>query len=593
MSFHRETPLVASFDRQIAVDEPRGASFERHGGRIVADGISARALRLMAGEYLAIDADRVVGSSGSTIMFWVRPHWNYYTLSKGDLASHTFLSLAWEDNGYLVLSDGWWEPLGSPYTYFIANVNSRIAVNPKVRYRENQWTHIAVTWTTGRDGNLAIYVDGELIEERTAPVPERNPSGKLYIGCDKGTSLSGGGRWADSDFDELVILDHAASKDEIRRRLDGQDPGWRERKYDWIKPVLAQPYRPKRDGAGRPVEIRAVFDGGPGEWSTERKSRALIARIRSAGFNVFIPCVWMGDGTRYPSPVAPPAKYKAAGDPLATLLRIAHEEGVEVHPWFAVSYRGRDFLPKFRDPETPPEAFEMHRPGFRDFIVKMILDVVERYDVDGINLDFIRTQGVTRSRFVAERYREATGRDLETDGRSFDARGCMKPHLQRFLDSAVEDVVRRVSEGIRSRKPGAILSVDGQPIPSMLCPSQEGRQEVAWANRGMVDLIFSMNYEQVPDTDALDLVRGELTDPEKLVLLLGSADGPDAKPHSRDARLVAGLVGVAQRKWPRGVGIYPYSMLSDDQVHALGEGPFAERALPRPVSAGPSPTRHD
>ncbi len=588
-----EASLVARFDEGVGVDRPNGVAFQRSGGNIIRDGVSGGALRLSSGEYLTIDADRVISPAGGTVMFWVRPHWSYYERSGENLLSHTFLSFSWADNGYFVLSDGWWEPLGSPYTYFIANVNNRIAVNPKVRYRENQWTHVAVAWTTGRDGNLGIYVDGELIEERTAPVPESNPSGKLYIGCDKGTSLAGGPRWADSDFDELVILGHAASKAEIQRRLDGQDPEWRERKFDWMKPVLAQPYRPKRDDAGRPVELRAVFDGGPGKWGTERKARALIARIKRAGFNVFIPCVWMGDGTRYPSPAAPPAKYKAAGDPLASLIRIAHEEGVEVHPWFAVSYRGRDFLPKFRDPETPSEAFEMHRPGFRDFIVKMILDVVERYDVDGINLDFIRTQGVTRSRFVAERYREATGRDLETDGRSFDARGCMEPHLQRFLDSAVEDVVRRVSEGVRSRRPRVILSVDGQPIPSMLCPSQEGRQEAAWANRGMVDLIFSMNYEQVPDTDALDLVRGELMEPEKLVLLLGSADGPDAKPHSRDARLVAGLVGVARRKWPRGIGIYPYFAMSDEQLRLLVEGPFAERALPRPFSAGPSPIRRD
>lgn len=589
----RGTTLVARFNRQVAVDEPRGTSFARHGGRIVADGISGGALRLLPGEYLAIDAGRVVGTSGATIMFWVRPHWGYYTLSNGELATHTFLSLAWEDNGYLVLSDGWWEPLGSPYTYFIANINTRIAVNPKVRYRENQWTHVAVTWTTGRDGTLAIYVDGELSERRTAPVPDSRPSGRLYIGCDKGASAAGGPRWADSDFDELVVLDHAASNDEIHRRLDAQDPGWRGRKFDWMKPVLARPYRPKRDDAGRPVELRAAFDGGPGEWGTEKKARALIARIKRGGFNAFVPCVWMGDGTRYPSPVAPSAKYMAAGDPLAALIRVAHEAGVEVHPWFAVSYRGRDFLPEFRDPGTPREAFEMHRPGFRDFVVKMILDVVERYDVDGINLDFIRTQGVARSRFVAGRYREATGRELETDARSFDARGCMEPHLQRFLDSAVEDVVRRVSEGARRRKPGVILSVDGQPVPSILCPSQEGRQETAWANRGMIDLVFSMNYEQDPDTDAIDLVKGELTDPDKLVLLLGSADGPDAKPHSRDPRLVAGLVGVAQRTTPRGVGIYPYFAMSEEQLRLLADGPFAEQALPRPVSTTSPRTGRD
>jgi hypothetical protein len=572
--------LIAHFDNSVSVDRPEGLLLHRIGGNIVPDGISGGALRLFQGEYLAIDAREVFSPTGGAVMFWVRPHWGYYDRSGGDLVSHTFLSFSWADNGYFVLSDGWWEPLGMYDSYFVQNNNNLIHARTKILFRRDQWTHLAITWKTGAPGYVKFYVDGELSGTGTGNMKAERPGGKLYIGCDKGSFLSNDKRWADSDIDEMLIFRSPVSQEDIRATLRQQDPKWKERKFDWMKKLLARNHVPQRDAKNEIVETRAVFDEGPGEWSTEQKAKKLIARIKRAGFNVFIPCVWHGDGTRYPSNVAPPAKYKAPGDPLATLIRVAHENGIEIHPWFTTVYRSRDFLPGYRDPETPGDAFEIHRPEFRDFIVKLILEVVERYDVDGVNLDYIRTMGVTQSSYVADLYKRNYGRDLYEDSRAFDERGRMERHLREFLDRAVEDIVRRVSENGKTLKPGLVVSVDGQPIPRFLPPSDQGRQEVSWANKGLVDVIFSMHYERNPDTENLDAVHDELDDPSRLILLAANYDEVGHAPVPRDPKALTDLVRLAQVKWNNGVGIYLYSMLTDDHVVALSKGPFKETARP-------------
>ncbi len=73
-------------------------------------------------------------------------------------------------------------------------------------------------------------------------------------------------------------------------------------------------------------ETRAIFDEGLG-WITEEGARKTIQRIKKAGFNVYIPCVWHGRGTRYPSTLAPiDVRIKSTSeDPLHRLIKISHE----------------------------------------------------------------------------------------------------------------------------------------------------------------------------------------------------------------------------------------------------------------------------
>lgn len=577
--------LVAHFDTGVSFNGSPNLTFEKHGGRIVRNGIKGGALHLASGEYLTIDANKVIEATGGTVMFWLKPNWGYYNHKGSNLISHTFASFSWSDGGYFALSDGWWEPAGMYHTYFIQNNINLTHANSKIIFRKDQWLHIAVTWAAGYPGFVNLYADGKLVSSNVGDIKIENPVGKLFLGSDLGTSLSNH-RWADSDIDELYIYKEPLSEQQIQNSLRLQDARWKEQKYDWMKRIITKSPSALQTLEKRGLETRAIFDEGPGAWNTERNTRQLIKRIKRAGFNVYVPCVWHGDGTRYPSKLAPPAKYIAPGDALETLIKLAHENGIEVHPWFTVAYRSRDFLHEYYDDGSIENSFDIFRPKFRDFMVNLILDVVKRYDVDGINLDYIRTMGVPHSDFAINAYRKEYGRDLLQDEHKFGSRGDIEPHLKQFSDNAVKDIVSRVSQQARRIKPNLIISVDGHPVPRLMLPSDQGRQEIEWANAGLVDVIYAMDYEKNPDLDGFDLASEELHDPGKLIMLTSDYDEISGVPISRSPEEFANLVALVQKKWNRGVGVYLYSMLTDEQIDSLSEGPFKYPAKPNWWKAG-------
>jgi len=200
--------LVAHFDRAIAIDTPKNLQIERRSGRIIKDGVLGNALSLGVGEYLAFDVADLMSSYQGTLMLWVRPHSDYYRNNTLDFNSHTFVSFQWADKrkGYFVLSEGWWEPAGSPYTYLVGNNQDNAHFKFKFPYVKGGWVHFTCVWKAGCPGYISMYVNGMYLYRYKRFSDSIYPThSKLYIGCDKGTT-SFKKRWADSDFDEVMIF---------------------------------------------------------------------------------------------------------------------------------------------------------------------------------------------------------------------------------------------------------------------------------------------------------------------------------------------------------------------------------------------------
>jgi uncharacterized lipoprotein YddW (UPF0748 family) len=332
------------------------------------------------------------------------------------------------------------------------------------------------------------------------------------------------------------------------------------------------------------TESRVLFDEDMA-WATSRDATdRILDRVKRAGFNVYVPCIWHGHGTYYPSPVAPadPAlqgRIASGDDPLAYLLDQAHRIGIQVTPWFTVVRREGGLFPQWRSEGTNESAFNVHDPGFRRFAVDLMMDVVRRYAIDGINLDYIRSMGICRSEGCKADYAARFGRDLERD---LWLRKLPLPARDSIATWNAEDVtaiVREFAETAKAFKPSLVISVDAHPLHPDL--TIQGQDAIEWANRAWVDVIYNMDYGKEVDLDRMRRTRAALKDPNRVILLTALFDLVNKTVVPRRPDMIAGYVTLTRRLWPgSGIAFYHFKQLTDAQLDALREGPFMRPAVP-------------
>lgn len=331
---------------------------------------------------------------------------------------------------------------------------------------------------------------------------------------------------------------------------------------------------------------RAILDGDIGLWTKKEELDLRLQRIKAAGFNVYMPAVWYGRGTTWPSQYAPwdfslgthrPDDF----DPLRYAITKAHELGIEVHPWFTLVLRWNDsFMPHYGlggVAEGPHAAFDVHNPLFRHFMTNVVSEVVKTYDIDGVNLDFARAVGLCSSTECQQEYYAIYGRNLTTDSLLFKLSPKQVPTLIEYQENAVTALIKSVSDSIRALKPALLISADGHPeLPRY----EQGQNTIDWANKGLVDVIFMMDYHPTINSTATNTVRSKMANPKALTLLISNmthgADHPaNQKPVARSGRWLATTIETISEHWPdTGIAVYFYKYLTDEQATSLKTGPF-------------------
>ncbi len=330
-------------------------------------------------------------------------------------------------------------------------------------------------------------------------------------------------------------------------------------------------------------ERRVMFDESL-DWAESRAATdTILARVQSGGFNVYVPCVWHGRGTLFPSALSKTDtrvanRIESGDDPLAYLITQAHAIGVQVHPWFYVMRREDDKLPAFFDEGTPKDAFNLHQPAFRTFIVNLMLDTVKRYDIDGLNLDYIRSMGFCTSDFCAQDYRSKFDRSLYLDLLLRKIPRNKTESLSQWNFASVSDIVRRFSTEAKRLKPKLEVSMDGHPLGEY--DLLQGQDSITWANQGWIDVIYYMQYAPRIDVEKALAARNALREPAKLTLLVSLYDMVQRAPVARDASVISGYVDLARQQLPgTGIAFYHRPRMSDAQWLALKNGPFQKTAL--------------
>lgn len=349
----------------------------------------------------------------------------------------------------------------------------------------------------------------------------------------------------------------------------------------WFSPnvALAQ----EASGATHPFAgKRAILDGDIPYWVDKEYIDRTLEHIKSAGFNVYMPTVWQGRGTAWPSRYAPwdtqlKDRPKTKFDPLKYLITKAHQMGIEVHPWFTLTLRQSDIFPEFAPLGTPKDAYDVHNEGFRRLMANLVAEVVENYNVDGINLDYVRARGLCTNADCKREYSQIYGRNLEVDTAIFNLTFGKVPTLVEYQEKAVTAMVTAISTEIRKRKPHILISVDA--LVGEISADQ-GQNSIEWANDGVIDAILRMDYMRQINTKLADELRGRLKNPDSLNLLICNMSTYEEmtvgqKHFARDGKWLAETVSAIQSRWPStGIAIYFYKYLTDEQTSALKTGPF-------------------
>ncbi|BDI15060.1 hypothetical protein ANSO36C_08620 [Nostoc cf. commune SO-36] len=276
-------------------------------------------------------------------------------------------------------------------------------------------------------------------------------------------------------------------------------------------------------------EIRAVWlDRGTIVRAGSKAGLAQIFdRLTQAGINtVFFETVNAGY-TIYPSQVAKEQNPLIRGwDPLAEAVKLAHERDMELHAWVwtfaAGNQRHNEILnvnPDYPGPvlaahpdwanydnlgnmipvgQTKP-FFDPANPEVRQYLLKLYEEIVTRYKVDGLQLDYIRypfqdpSAGRTYGYGKAARaqFQRLTGVDPLNISPS-------QPDLWQkwttFRTEQVDSFVAQVSQQLRQKQPNLILSVAVFPLPEIERIQKIQQNWETWARRGDVDLIVPMTY---------------------------------------------------------------------------------------------------
>ena len=347
--------------------------------------------------------------------------------------------------------------------------------------------------------------------------------------------------------------------------------------------IAEQGYELPRNKDGTIRETRAVWVS-PGDIRTPDSIDHLVARCRQARLNTIIPDIFVRNAFYAKSELIPTTSAVEEGfDPLADLITKAHAAGLEVHPWFCVTYRDRHFRKWFTDkygetidmidPEGKiiPLGADVHRPEYRQFIVDLMVGVARDYDVDGIHLDYIRTMGRCYCPSCREEYAARQPGPLEK---------ATDEQWIQWQRKAIGDIVQRIAAGVRNVRPHAIMSA--AVFSNMPGGASQGQDPAAWADRGWLDLVIPMDYQmqtlRVRSNERQFLAA--MANDDQLVTGLSLYLRSGGNVLSRPPQLVLDQIELVRRMGIHGYCLFAFGHMSDEQFDALRETANPEVAVP-------------
>lgn len=249
---------------------------------------------------------------------------------------------------------------------------------------------------------------------------------------------------------------------------------------------------------------------------TAQEVDATIAAAKKAGINALFIQVRKNADSYYDSKLEPRASEVAADfDPLAYTIEKAHNKGIAVHAWVN-AYRVWTSKDLPSDPKhivnlhpdwinkdsagntraTEGTYFDPGVPAVRDYTAKVVLDIATRYNVDGIQWDYIRypDRDWGYSDAALSRYYADTKTTAKPDPKD--------PKWLQWKRDQVTALVKMVYEQVHKVKPKLLISAstvvwgscpkDFKDTESYAVVCQDWK---SWVSDGILDANLPMAYK--------------------------------------------------------------------------------------------------
>lgn len=374
-----------------------------------------------------------------------------------------------------------------------------------------------------------------------------------------------------------------------------------------------------------PLETRALWVLRTSLTSPDRIDR-LVREAANSGFNTLFLQVRARGDAFYAGGIEPTGAGVAAGfDPLAHGLRSARAAGLRVHVWINVNLVASAvtvptershvvrahpewlMVPRElgaslarRDPRDPSYVATLAwwtrkrrdrveglyaspvAPGAAKYLEDLVRDLVRRYPVDGVHLDYVRFPSTEfdYSASALAAFRESVRPDLTPAERTrLDARLARDPLVyantfpQRWTEFRrlrLADLVARIRGAVRAERPDALLSAAVYPDPEQAA-AHKLQDWASWARRGLIDAVCPMAYTtSLPQFRRQIVAASRAADPQPLWAGIGA--------YRLTPAATAAHIAAARRSGARGIVLFSYDSLVDaprrDSLGDIGRAAF-------------------
>ncbi|MBL1210618.1 glycoside hydrolase family 10 protein [Geminocystis sp. GBBB08] len=304
------------------------------------------------------------------------------------------------------------------------------------------------------------------------------------------------------------------------------------------------------------VISQAVFPEIRGVWLTKNDTDILIdpsqlqnslRELADLNFNTIYPVIWNAGYVSYPSQVAesvgiPPLVRSDLHnkDVIGDIVREGHQQGLLVIPWFEFGFmttpsselaiKNPRWITNRRDGSKIGDSaagqvvwLNPFHPQVQQFITDLVLEVITKYPVDGIQFDdhTVLPRDFGYDPYTVALYQQETKKNPPENPQD---KGWIKWRADKITDFMV-----RLNKAVKERKPNAIFSV--APNPYYTAYNLFLQDWNRWVNLGIVDELIIQVYRPDLRTFVKELNLPELQSarqkiPTGIAILTGLRNKP-------------------------------------------------------------------